>query len=132
MRGARRATLVGAGRAVPRGGAGSGPPGALGRLGRPATGAATKAAAAAPAPAPLAWPAAGDCRSLVAAVLALAAAERARLDAASAPLALAVADGPLLLHAGEVPKAVEPDVPVRVADSVNGARCLVIAQRPRR
>ena len=132
MRWARRATLAGAGLAVLGGCAGSGPPSALGLVAQPATGAATKAALAAPAAAPLAWPAAGDCRLLVAAVLALPAAERARLDAASAPLALAVADGPLLLHAGEVPEAVEPDVPVRVADSVDGARCFVIAQRPRR
>ena len=110
MRWAGRATLAVAGLAVLGGCAGSGPPGALSLAAQPATGTAAMAAAA-PARAPLAWPTAGDCRSLVAAVLALPPAERARLDAASAPLALAVAvaDGPLLLRASEVPEAVEPD-----------------------
>ena len=130
MGSARDACRGGAGGA--RGVRGIGPAGRLGPRGTARDGGGDQGRCGAPAPAPLAWPAAGDCRSLVAAVLALPAAERARLDAASAPLALAVADGPLLLHAGEVPEAVEPDVPVRVADSVDGARCLVIAQRPRR
>src|SRR3954471_22189080 len=101
MRWARRATLAGAGVAVLGGCAGSGPPTALGVVAQPATGAATKAAAAGPAPAQRACPEPEACAWVGAAVVALPAAARARLDAASAPLALAVADGPLLLHAGE-------------------------------
>src|SRR5690242_10179294 len=117
MRWARRTMAAGAGLAVLGGCAGSAPPTAPSLVAQRETGPATKAVATAP----LAWPTAGDCRSLVAAVLALPTEERARLDAAGAPLALAVADGPLLLHAKEVPEALEPDLPVRVAESVDGA-----------
>src|SRR5690349_12773514 len=132
MRWAQRATFAGVGLAVLGGCTGSAPPATPGLAAQPAAVPTTKAVATAPGPAPLAWPTAGDCRSLVTAVLALPAAERARLDAAGAPLALAVADGPLLLHAKEVPAAVEPDLPVRVAEGVDGVPCLVVAERPRR
>src|SRR5689334_15916531 len=72
--------------------------------------AATDAATAA------SWPETADCRALARAVLALPTEERARLPQERSPLALLVADGPLLLRATEVPDVVQLDLPVPATD----------------
>lgn len=96
------------------------------------------AAAAGPEPQSLAWPEAPDCRALVAAVLAAPEADRGRLRAEDSPLAIAVADGPLLVPADEIDAIVELDLPARAAADVLadgtpslGPRCLILAERPR-
>jgi hypothetical protein len=123
----RRRGLAAAAALAGLGGCLSGPAPTPGTAAAPAP----AAVAAAPPAAPLAWPEAADCRGLAAALLAMPEAERARLRAEGAPLAVAVADGPALLPAAEAAAAVEIDLPVPAVERTDGAPCLLLAGRPR-
>jgi hypothetical protein len=91
--------------------------------------------ASAPAAPPPAWPdAAGGCRALAEAVLAMPEAERRRLSADASPLALALADGTgTLSPAEDAAAAVDADLPLRVIDRADdeAAPCLLVLGRPR-
>jgi hypothetical protein len=79
-----------------------------------------------PAAPPVAWPKAAGCREIAAEIGRLPPAAAARLDPATAPLALAVRDGPTPLPPAET---VSLDLPLPVDDG--SARCvLVVAPAP--
>jgi hypothetical protein len=109
-------------------------------IGGCATAPAQKEAAEASEPAPgtaeasafaVPWPDAADCRALAAAVLAMADSDRQHLRPEDAPLALAIADGPLLLTPEEAAGAIDLDLPIPVAEKTGDGRCLIAASRPR-
>jgi hypothetical protein len=90
----------------------------------------------APASPPPAWPdAAGGCRALAKAVLAMPEAERRRLSADASPFALAAADSAgALLPAEDAADTVDADLPLRAigrADDAAAAPCLLVLGRPR-
>ena len=109
-------------------------------IGGCATAPAHKEAAEASEPAPVTaeasafampWPDAADCRALAATVLAMAETDLRHLRPEDAPLALAIADGPLLLTPEEAAGAIDLDLPIPVAEKTGDGRCLIAASRPR-